>query len=545
MLLRRGIPADDRGFTLVEVMVAVALLLVGVLGTITMVTGANAQTAVTKSREGAVNLAREITDAARGVDYDTQLTPSAIVPALQTQPGLADADPGTAGWQINRRGVTYTVSSLPICIIDASADGYGAHPAPSDPAAPSYCPGQTTGSSDPNPDDFRRMDVTLTWTVGARSYSLRDTTLIINPSGGIGPTVKSLCQTTNPTDGACPGTAIGPTTSPGITSLNFLALTSVADTTTWTRDDGSNPTDVSSWNSSDPVGTGWNYSWNIGTPAADSSDICTTSVNWTLDGNYIVSAQAVSGIGANAVAGPIKPLTVTINRDRPYKVCGLAGGYDNPTTPWSGHPTAVDLEWKPNPERDIVGYQVWRMAGGSDNSNVLVCDTSSAQSFPFAQGSCVCTGPTACIDTSPRSGGGQVTYEVTALDLDQNGQVRQSLSSQATPWATIISDQTGSNNPPNDFAPGSVTLGSSGGLPQITWPIATDPNTGDSVAWYRIYRDGTGFVNRYDKLDASKVCDATAGTCTYTDTAPHSGGDTYWVTAVDTHYDESSPAKAG
>jgi prepilin-type N-terminal cleavage/methylation domain-containing protein len=201
MLGRRLSRAGETGFTLVEVMVAVALLLVGVLGVVTMVTGANAQTAVTKSREGATNLSREIVDAARGVDYDS-LTTSAIVPALQAQPALADSDPSTSGWQINRRGLVYTISSLPICIIDAQADQFGAHPAPSDPAAAPYCSGQTTGTADPNPDDFRRMDVTITWSTEGHNYSLRETTLIINPSGGIGPTVKSLCRGLTSSDSA-------------------------------------------------------------------------------------------------------------------------------------------------------------------------------------------------------------------------------------------------------------------------------------------------------------------------------------------------------
>jgi prepilin-type N-terminal cleavage/methylation domain-containing protein len=536
---------DDRGFTLVEVMVAVVLLLVGVLGVVTMVTGANAQTAVTKSREGATNLAREVLDAARGVDYNDDLTPSAIIPALQAEPGLADSDTSVAGWQINRRGVTYTIAQPAICIIDGQADGFGAHPAPSDPAAPAFCSGQTTGTTDPNPDDFRRMDVTVTWSVQGQSYSLRDTTLIINPSGGIGPTVKSLCRVTTATTANCTAPGSNIESSPTTTNIFFAALTLPADTAEWTVNDGSNPVDVTSSNPGGPAGTVWNYTWNIGTPAPDSSDICSSTINWELDGNYIVTAQAISGIGANAVAGPLRPYTATINRDAPYKVCGLVGGYDNPTTPWVGHPVGVDLEWAQNPERDVVGYRMYRVKGGSDTNDVLVCDTTNATNFPYVQGNCVCTTQTSCVDVNPRNGGGPVTYRVTALDHDPNtGQIRES---QQAMQATIISDQSGSNNPPADFPPVSVTLSSSGGNPVITWPTVTDPDTGDRVSFYRIYRDGIGYANRYDRVDvtASGSCTASSTTCSYTDAAPSAGGDTYWVTAVDSHYDESSPEKAG
>jgi prepilin-type N-terminal cleavage/methylation domain-containing protein len=534
MLTSRCRFTDDGGFTLVEVMVAVVLLLVGVLGVVTMVTGANAQTAVTKSREGAVNLAREVLDAARGVDYNDALTPSAISPALQAQPGLADADSGTAGWQINRRGVTYTIAQPAICIIDGQADGYGAHPAPSDPAAPGYCSGQTTGSSDPNPDDFRRMDVTISWSVQGRSYSLRDTTLIINPSGGIGPTVKSLCRVAAASTANCNAPVSNSETSPATTSIFFAALTSAADTTTWTVDDGSDPTDVSASNISAPVGTVWNYTWNIGTPAADSSNICGTTVNWEMDGNYIVTAQGVSGIGSNAVAGQLKPYTVTLNRDAPYQVCGLAGGYDNPTTPWTGHPTGVDLEWAQNPERDVVGYRMYR-------NNTLVCDTTNATSYPYAGGDCICTTQTSCIDVNPSNGNSQVTYRVTALDHDSSGALRES-STQST----IVSDQSGSNHPPADFPASSVTVSSGGGQTVITWPMVTDPDSGDAVRYFRIYRNGNGYTNRYDRVDvtASGSCTPASSTCSYIDAAPSAGGDTYWVTAVDTHFDESSPQQA-
>ncbi len=44
--------------TLIEVMVATMILLVGVLGTVTMIDGANATTSKTKAREGATHLGR-------------------------------------------------------------------------------------------------------------------------------------------------------------------------------------------------------------------------------------------------------------------------------------------------------------------------------------------------------------------------------------------------------------------------------------------------------------------------------------------------------
>jgi prepilin-type N-terminal cleavage/methylation domain-containing protein len=530
MLLRRGDLAGDRGFTLVEVMVAVALLLVGVLGTITMITGANAQTAVTKNREAAVNLAREILDGARGVDYDS-LTPAAIVPALQAQPALADSD-GAAGWQISRRGETYTVSSIPVCVVDGAPDGFGAHPAPSDPAAPGYCSGQTTGTSDPNPDDFRRMDVTLTWSTGGRSYSLRDTTLIINPSGGIGPTVKSLCRVPGANDAACPGTALSGVVTSG-TSVNFLAITSPADTTTWTVDDGSQSVDVSTWNASAPAATAWNFGWNIGTPAElkvpATSYSCGMPVDWTLDGNYIITAQGVSGIGSNAVPGQLKPYTVTVNRSEPYKICGLAGGYDGRHAAMPSHEDAVDLEWKANAERDIVGYRVYRVNG--DGSANVICDTTNITTYPSVSSGCTCTSQTACLDTNPKNTNSVVTYRVTALDRASDNTLRETTIGLQS---SLDVDQ-GNNDPPDAIPAGGLTETISGGLPVLTWPASTDPD-GDPILSYRIYRNGTAYANRYDRVDGNVLI--------WSDPAPSSGGDTYYVTAVDNHYSESDPTQA-
>jgi Flp pilus assembly protein TadG len=87
---------DESGFTIVEVMVAVFLLLVGVLGSVSMFDGANAASGRTRAREAATNLAREVVEAARGVPYG-QATGPALESQLQAQPGLGDASP-SAGW---------------------------------------------------------------------------------------------------------------------------------------------------------------------------------------------------------------------------------------------------------------------------------------------------------------------------------------------------------------------------------------------------------------------------------------------------------------
>jgi len=55
--------SDERGFTIVEVMVAAALLLTGLVGTMSMLNSANAATTSTKAREQGVSLQRELTEA--------------------------------------------------------------------------------------------------------------------------------------------------------------------------------------------------------------------------------------------------------------------------------------------------------------------------------------------------------------------------------------------------------------------------------------------------------------------------------------------------
>jgi hypothetical protein len=79
-------------------------------------------------------------------------------------------------------------------------------------------------------------------------------------------------------------------------------------------------------------------------------------------------------------------------------------------------------------------------------------------------------------------------------------------------------------------APGPITATVVDGLPKLTWSSV------GSARFYRIYRDtGTGLADRYDETSTSSP--------TYTD--PNPGGTTqhtYWVTAVDSSFDESAPS---
>ena len=89
-------PASDRGFTLVEVMAAILILLVGVLGAVSLVDGANAVTSKTKAREAGTSIARSIIEVSRSIRY-RDLTADQLLAALETRDGLEDARPSQTG----------------------------------------------------------------------------------------------------------------------------------------------------------------------------------------------------------------------------------------------------------------------------------------------------------------------------------------------------------------------------------------------------------------------------------------------------------------
>ena len=151
---------DDRGFTLVEVMVTMLILVIGISGSIALIDGANARTLMTKEREAANALNREVIEAARSVPY-AKLAGSAIseVQAIKGS-RTARRRPPRGRW--SGRKQTYTVT-MSVCSVDDGQDGFG------DKTGAGFC--SNGARADRNPDDYKRVTVTVTWTRGVRAAS--------------------------------------------------------------------------------------------------------------------------------------------------------------------------------------------------------------------------------------------------------------------------------------------------------------------------------------------------------------------------------------
>jgi fibronectin type 3 domain-containing protein len=94
-------------------------------------------------------------------------------------------------------------------------------------------------------------------------------------------------------------------------------------------------------------------------------------------------------------------------------------------------------------------------------------------------------------------------------------------------------DVNGTNRPPN--APRTLTLAKdTDGSSVLQWsaPSPADPDQGDSIVYYRIYRDGTDSAHRYLTVGGLET--------TAVDTKPAGATHQYWVSAVDSHLAESA-----
>ncbi|MBA3745926.1 MAG: hypothetical protein H0W96_00275 [Solirubrobacterales bacterium] len=464
--------AGEAGFSIIEVMVSVLVLVIGLLAVLGMLTGAIGTTSANNQYVGATNLTRELVEAARSADvYDT-LTTAQIPVTLQAR-GLGSGTP----WTIVRRGVTYTIAAR-ACVVDSPADKLES------PAPVNVCTPQLTGpTGDTNGDDFRRLSFDISWLKGSRIRSLTQTELIVNPTGGLGPRIRSVSPLTQTI------------TNSATTTASVTFLTSPADAVQWHADDGRS---AGSATLSTTTPNTWTATWPLG---------ATGSGNEVLDGTYQVIAQAFD---ARSIAGDAKLASVTLNRRRPYAPPSLAGGYN------SRLGLTVDLSWSLNSERDIAGYRVyWTGLDGVLGSgiDVRVCPALLASTSTLAPTT------TNCTDFLPTISG-LTKYSVVALDRDPAGALRE--GDERSYWVGALGTRPA---PPT----GPLSATTVDEKANLSW----SPPASGSPIFYRIYRDGTDRGDRYDRTATTATTwkDGQGGTVFHD----------YWITAVDSAYNESDP----
>jgi Tfp pilus assembly protein PilV len=515
---------DDQGFSIAEVMIAMLILVVGLLGSATMLSQASDTSTSTQAREQAVALERELVEGARGLPY-TELTTPLMVSAVQGAVGLGDADPNTGGWQIKRRGITYTVA-MGVCSVDDPQDMLGAD----DPAT--FCldgtgtataarcrallgssgdirgttaaataadrgdcgvdlnlDGQVDGltgatgiacpvgstTCDQIPDDYKRIVTLVRWTKGQGARFALQSSTVPYPGFSAAPSVTAL----TPVDAKITG--------PFTSSQAYAATTSRSAASVGWSLDGSPQGGATDGG----AGTTWNFSFALG--SVDTTAGATPAAGEVFDGTYRIGAQAFDRYGAY---GRARITTLTLNRRQPYKLINFRAVHVGNT---------VALDWAHSPERDVIGYKIYVSVGGATPSLVQSIDSAETTSWtdmaPPSSANVVYVGQAVEADTATHADHGDDTTSAS-LDLSQTApQPPSNLSAAYT-----------------DSTQKSVVL---------TWTAAPG-----SVAGYRIYRDGSGLSAQYDAVSGGT-------TTTYTDTKLGGATHQYWIAAVDANGAES------
>jgi prepilin-type N-terminal cleavage/methylation domain-containing protein len=484
-------PSSQSGFTLIEVLVAMSLLLVGILGVVTLVDGANAVTSRTKAREGGTAIARSIIEVSRSIRY-RDLTQASLEDALTTRPTLTDSKPSVPGYTIRSRNIDYTLT-LTVCSLDDPKDDLGTRP-----TGITFCTDSDGPGADPrdrNPDDYKRVRVRLDWSTRAVSHSVTQTSSIINPVGGLGPTVSGLTMT-DPLSSSTDEVRIESDSSAPIDSADFAAVTSgFATELTWSVSGASQGKA-----NGGPVN--WDFTWDFVGAGTDPGNIV------YYDCKYFIQAD---GFDAEGRAGAPRVLTVILNRREPVPVAEIVAGRN-------GNGDRVDVRWAGNPECDVIGYRVYR----SDTTGVLGTQVDCPVD-PNAPDPSVTTRDWCVDEDAPATG--PLYYTVVAVDTLASGTLREgSLSPQVTVGATggnslptaptnitsCIGGQLDCNGPDGEPAPSGQIV--------VRWDASTDSD--GSVSFYRIYRDGTAYTNRWTSSSPRAACSPGSSTRRAPDRTP-------------------------
>lgn len=507
----RGRQGGEAGLTLIEVLVACLVLVVGLLGLFGTLNVSAHTTRLDRERQAETSLAREVVEDARTLAY-TQLNPATLAGGLQ--PMLTGASVSGQGLVVQRRifktSTSFTVA-LGVCSVDDPADAYGSHASP--PASGgAWCDsGQPSGIDDARPDDYKRLSVAVTPGAGSEP-TVRLSALIYGHTSSA-PSVS--CLSLSPSGCTTPS---APITDPTQTSATFyVTTTGPAAKIQWLVNGDPPPSAQIAAGAQDPYDPS-------GTPSF--SWVFPTINGTSIDGTYTISAYAQD---AGGTAGSRFSVQVTVNRNPPPAPAG--------TAIYNGHIGAVDIQWPQSSDQDILYYDVYHQVGTGPAQPISSCSQVIGTS---------CTDPTATppappsgpCPTSPTDISGQPNvYWVIGYDTDPNtGQPRASAATPQTADANIC------DNPPSP--PSNLTAASqTNGTLVLNWtaPAASgDIDPGDKIQGWRIYRWTPGSSQaRLSYVDASSGSQPVA---TFTDRSPDPGGATqdYCVTSVDTHLNEST-----
>jgi hypothetical protein len=184
--------------------------------------------------------------------------------------------------------------------------------------------------------------------------------------------------------------------------------------------------------------------------------------------------------------------TIVLNRRAPYAPQNFKAVMVN---------DVVEAEWTQGAERDVQSFRLFRRA--PDGQDAQVADTGDRT--------------TEARDGTALPTTGTYSYFARAVDKDAMGNAR---AGDASALVAVRLD----NRSPG--APTHVVAKRVSGRVDLSWSAPTgtgDPDAGDSVSGYVVYRDGRRLADAY----------ATTTTTSFSDTAVSDGAHTYWVVAVD------------
>lgn len=503
--------SEQGGFTIVEVLVAALLLVVGLVAMLDMLITANHTITSTRLRQVETSLAREVLEDARGL-ASTELTQATIASALQSEvPEAALSGSNLVVTRAVSSGTPTSFSvSFAVCDLDNPTDGYGNHTSP--PASGGvWCPDVgSNGTQDSNPNDYKRVSVTVT--PRDRSTPVIRQTILVYAAPVNGPAVT--CLSTSVT---CPGPDVTVTTG---SSLTFnVTTTATAARIQWLVDGNVPPSEQIPAAATDPYapsGTSSSFTWRVP----------------TADGTYAITAVAYD---TNGNSGTRSTVVVNLNRHEVIAPTLLNAG-------WNDLIGGAEVQWVPSVDQDVLYYHVYRKYGGNAPELVAMCGASGNV-----------TG-TSCVDApqpalappipsarpNPCTGSSQ-SYTTTnyywVVGVDTHPTTRQPRES------TLPSPQVDANLCNHQpYAPSTFSGTLDGGQLTLTWdaPSPPAPDGWQSVQAWRIYRwPSTRGVqipgDRYELVGNSPAVTS------YTDNAPDPGGEqqSYCVTAVDTRLNES------